>query len=131
MLNGELPLIILLFTNFRAKQLICLWLWFLFLFHVVFLAVEPVFVYLSGDQVLQGASLVQTGGAFYHHHLFLPDGEEEHQELLIEPGGQLNHPAERGGGRQGEGWGAQEHHCGYGIDAAALKREKEKTERGS
>lgn len=88
-----------------------------------------VFIYLSGAQDLQGASLVQTGGAFYHHHLFLPDGEEEHQVLPIEPGAQPNHPAERGGGQQGEGWGAQEHHCGYGIDAAANTREKENTEK--
>lgn len=88
-----------------------------------------VFVYLSGAQVLKGVSQVQTGGAFYHRYPFLPDGEEAHQVLLIEPEDQLNHPTERGGGRQGEGWGAQEHHCGYGKDAAAINREKERKER--
>lgn len=66
--------------------------------------VEGVFVYLSGALgVLQGVSLVQTGGTFYHRHPFLPDGEEEHQVLLIAPGDRLNHPAERDAGQQGEG----------------------------
>lgn len=66
------------------------------------LMVESVFVHLSGAQVLQGVSLVRTGGAFYHRHLFPPDGEEAHRVLPTEPGDQLTHPAERGGGQQGE-----------------------------
>ncbi len=64
---------------------------------------KVVFVHLSGVQVLQGVSLVRTGVASYHLHLFLPDGEEEHQVLLTEPGDQLNRLAEMGGGLQGEG----------------------------
>lgn len=89
---------------------------------------EGTAAHLSSALVQQGASLVQTGGAFYHHHLFLLDEEEQHQVLLTEPKDQLNHPAERGGVQQGEAWGAQGHHRGYEIDAAALtKIEKTRT----
>lgn len=35
-----------------------------------FLVVEGVFVHLSGAPALQSVSPVQTGGAFYHRHLF-------------------------------------------------------------
>lgn len=57
--------------------------------------------HLSSAQ-LQGVSLAQTGGAFYHRHLFPADGEEHHPELLREPTDQLTHLAEKGGGLQGE-----------------------------
>ena len=61
------------------------------------------FVHLSGARVLKGACLLRTCGAFYHPFLFPTCVEEHHQVLQIEPGDQLNPPAERGAGRQGEG----------------------------
>lgn len=60
-------------------------------------------VYLSGARVLRGASLVQTGGAFYRHHPFLPGGEGERPVLPTGPGVRPTRPAERGEGLQGEG----------------------------
>ncbi|TNN55936.1 hypothetical protein EYF80_033872 [Liparis tanakae] len=70
-----------------------------------------------GARVLMSVRLARTCGAFYHLHLFPTCGEGEHRVLLIEPGGQPNHRAERDGGQQdssrgnpsslirhGEGW---------------------------
>lgn len=91
---------------------------------------HQVYTNLSGAQVLQGASLVQTGEVFYHHHLFLPDEVEQNQELLTVPTDQLNHLAERDEGRRGEGLGALGRHRDYEIDVVAIgKGEKKKEER--
>lgn len=93
----------------------------------LYLEVES--LYLSGVQVLQSVSLVQIDEAFYRYHLFPSDEEEQHQVLQKELGVQLIHQAERDAGQQGEEWGAQGHHHGYGTDAAANRNREDKQEK--